>query len=80
MSLQSVFQDDLLPIASTIAQEIELCCLMADEVQGQWNNETNALLSFTLASGVAQLLHLQRACLLETLQSEHAAQAIHAAK
>lgn len=71
MSLQSVFQNDLLPIASTIAQEIELCCLMADEVQGRWNHETNALLSFTLASGIAQTLHLQRACLLEVLEAEH---------
>lgn len=81
MTLANTCRDDLLPIAETISQEIELCCAMAEELNGQWNNETNQLLAFTLSSGISQLLHLQRAIQLEILEAEHAqrvASTIHA--
>ena len=70
MRLADVCRDDLLPLAAVLAQEVELCAAMADELQGQWNNETNALLCCTLAGGIAQILQLQRACLIESLNTE----------
>ena len=70
MRLADICRDDLLPVAATLAQEAEVCAAVSDELQGQWNNETSALVAFTYASGIAQLLHAQRALLLETLSTE----------
>lgn len=70
MRLADICRDDLLPVAATLAQEAEVCAAMCEELDGQWNNECSVLMSFTLSSGIAQILHLQRACLLECMAAE----------
>ena len=73
MPLEAIFRDDLLPIATTLADEAQLCCAIATEADGKWSQETSELVAFTLSSGMAQILHAQRAILLEVFQTEHAA-------
>lgn len=72
MRLEATFREDLLPVAATLSQEAELCAVIAGELNGGWDNETSALVSFTMASGIAQVLHAQRALLLEVLNTEMA--------
>ena len=70
MALADICRDHLLPIAATLAQEAQVCADMSAELEGQWDNECQNLVAFSLASGIAQILHLQRACLMETLSAD----------
>ena len=72
MRLEATFREDLLPVAATLSQEVELCAVIAEELNGGWHNEASALVAFTMASGIAQVLHAQRALLLEVLDAEMA--------
>ena len=70
MRLAEICRDDLLPVATLLAQEAQVCADVAAELEGQWDNECQNLVAFSLASGIAQLLHLQRACLMECMATE----------
>lgn len=70
MTLEAAFREDLLPVAATLSQEAEVCCAVTAEIAGQWTQETSKLVAFTYSSGIAQVLHAQRALLLEILDAE----------
>lgn len=67
MPLTSAFAQDLEPIAATLAQEAVICAALASEQDGCWEEGSERLVAFSYASGISQLLHCQRALLLEIL-------------
>ena len=70
MRLAQICRDDLLPVATLLAQEAQVCADVSAELAGGWDNESQNLVAFSMASGIAQILHLQRACLLECMATE----------
>ncbi len=72
MTLADAFCKDLSPIAGAIHKEAVLCAQLASEQAGFWEEDSERMVSFTYASGVGQIIHLQRALLLEALDLETA--------
>ena len=73
MSTATAFQE-LAATAVVIIREIDLCNRLAHALPSeQWDAEQVQLVANTHASSIAQILHCQRALLLEALEVEMAA-------
>ena len=72
MHLAAVCRTDLEPIAATLAKESVICAVLASEQGETWDPEASQLIANTYSSGLSQVLHLQRALLLEALALETA--------
>lgn len=74
MSTATAFQE-LAATASVLCHEIDLCNRLTHALHSeQWNAEQVQLVSNTHATSIAQILHCQRALLLEVLEVEMAAE------
>ena len=73
MTLASVCSQDLEPVAATIAKEAVICATLASQQGDAWEEDSERMVAFTYSSGVGQLIHFQRALLLEALDLETAA-------
>jgi hypothetical protein len=63
---------DLEPIAATIAKESVICAVLASQQLETWDPEASQLIANTYSSGLSQVLHFQRALMLEALALETA--------
>ena len=63
---------DLENIAATLFKESEICAVLASQQLETWDPEAEQLIANTYSSGMSQVLHLQRALLLEALALETA--------
>ena len=72
MTLPAILRE-LAATADLIAREAELCERLGQSIKGAYNNEQQKLVACTYASGIAQILHCQRALLGEVLDVEMAA-------
>ena len=73
MTLAAVCSQDLEPIAATLAKESMICAVLASQQCEVWEEDSERLVAFTYSSGLSQLIHFQRALLLEALDLETAA-------
>ena len=64
---------DLENIAATLFKESVICAVLASEQGDAWEEDSERLVAFTYSSGISQVLHLQRALLLEAIAMEQAA-------
>ena len=78
MHLAAVCSQDLEPIAATLFKEAQICATLASQQLETWDPEASQLIANTYSSGLSQVLHLQRALLLEALALETAS-ALHPA-
>ncbi len=78
MTLADVCSQDLEPIAGTLAKEAQICAVLASQQLETWDPEASQLIANTYSSGISQLLHFQRALLLEAIAMEQAS-ALHPA-
>ena len=72
MTFQDACSQDLEPFAATIAKESLICAQLASEQAGAWEEDCEKLVSFTYASGVAQVAHMLRLLQLEAIAMEQA--------
>ena len=73
MTFQDACSQDLEPFAATIAKESLICTQLASDQAKAWEEDCERLVSFTYASGVAQVAHMLRLLQLEALDLETAA-------
>ena len=73
MNLAAACSQDLEPIAATLFKESQICAVLASEQGDAWEEDSERLVAFTYSSGISQVLHLQRALLLEAIAMEQAA-------
>ena len=64
---------DLENIAATLFKEAQICATLASEQGDAWEEDSERLVAFTYSSGISQLIHFQRALMLEALNLETAA-------